>query len=84
MWFIQPKRDYAAEMPWKHTDEPAIMTWQIRARDYNTFIANILFFINFIISLAVGFAIFSFNEPSVSLFLLGAGGGGGSCLLAWV
>ncbi|MBZ5489247.1 hypothetical protein HW452_17135 [Halomonas aquamarina] len=45
MWFIQPKRDYVAEMPWKYLDEPAIMTWQIRARDYNTFIANLLFFI---------------------------------------
>ncbi|SNY96350.1 hypothetical protein [Halomonas sp. hl-4] len=76
MWFIQPKRDYVAEMPWKHDDEPAVMTWQIRARDYNTFIANILFCINFIISLAVGFAIFSFNEPGISSFLLGAGGGG--------
>lgn len=43
MWFIQPKRDYVAEMPWKHLDEPAIMTWQIRVRDYNTFISNIFF-----------------------------------------
>ncbi|KPQ25452.1 MAG: hypothetical protein HLUCCA13_05345 [Halomonas sp. HL-48] len=44
MWFIQPKRDYVAEMPWKHADEPAVMTWQIRARDYNVFIANCGFF----------------------------------------
>jgi hypothetical protein len=76
MWFIQPKRDYVAEMPWKHTDEPAVMAWQIRTRDYYTFIANILFCINFIISFAVGFAAFSFNEPSMSSFILGAGGGG--------
>ncbi|QNI02740.1 hypothetical protein HXW73_07205 [Halomonas sp. SH5A2] len=76
MWFIQPKRDYVAEMPWKHADEPAVMTWQIRARDYNTFIANVLFCINFIISFAVGFAVFSFNEPSMFSFILGAGGGG--------
>ena len=75
MWFIQPKRDYVAEMPWKHTDEPAIMTWQIRVRDYNTFIANILFCIIFIISFAVGFAVFSLNEPSMSSFLLGVGSG---------
>lgn len=43
MWFIQPKQDYIAQIPWKHTDEPAVMNWQIRARNYNVFVANILF-----------------------------------------
>ncbi|BBI64244.1 hypothetical protein HSBAA_55500 [Vreelandella sulfidaeris] len=43
MWFIQPKRDYIAAMPWKHADEPVVMAWQIRVRDYNTFIANLYF-----------------------------------------
>ncbi|WP_240488280.1 MULTISPECIES: hypothetical protein [unclassified Halomonas] len=36
MWFIQPKQDYIPEIPWKHADEPAVMAWQIRARNYNT------------------------------------------------
>ena len=36
MWFIQPKQDYIPEIPWKHVDEPAVMAWQIRARNYNT------------------------------------------------
>src|SRR5690554_53628 len=44
MWFIQPKQDYVAQLPWKHADEPAVMAWQIRARDYNTFVANLGFF----------------------------------------
>nr|WP_298378759.1 hypothetical protein [uncultured Halomonas sp.] len=45
MWFIQPKKDYVAEMPWKHLDEPAVMSWQIRVRDYDTGIANNTFFL---------------------------------------
>ncbi|BBI64239.1 hypothetical protein HSBAA_55450 [Vreelandella sulfidaeris] len=58
MWFIQPKRDYVAEMPWKHTDEPVIMTWQIRTRDYNTFIANIMFLIIVCIAIAGALAMY--------------------------
>ncbi|GGW65178.1 hypothetical protein [Vreelandella hamiltonii] len=45
MWFVQPQQDYIPEMPWKHTDEPAIMSWQIRARNYDTRAANILFLV---------------------------------------
>ncbi len=44
MWFIQPRKDYVAEMPWKHLDEPTVMSWQIRVRDYDTGIANNTFF----------------------------------------
>ncbi|MCC5883929.1 MAG: hypothetical protein JJU25_15010, partial [Halomonas sp.] len=40
MWFIQPKQDYVAQMPWKHTDEAALAAWQMRTRNYNTFVAN--------------------------------------------
>lgn len=39
MWFIQPKQDYIAQIPWKHLSEPAIISWQIRARNYDTFVA---------------------------------------------
>ncbi|KPQ25450.1 MAG: hypothetical protein HLUCCA13_05335 [Halomonas sp. HL-48] len=73
MWFIQPKRDYVAEMPWKHADEPAVMAWQIRARDYNTFIANILFFIMFFIILGVGSLLF-LAEATLLASVLGGGG----------
>ncbi|MBZ5489246.1 hypothetical protein HW452_17130 [Halomonas aquamarina] len=73
MWFIQPKRDYVVEMPWKHMDEPAIMTWQIRVRDYNTFVANILFFILFLFSLSFGLLIFS-AESNYLASILGGGG----------
>ncbi|MGY2463705.1 hypothetical protein [Vreelandella sulfidaeris] len=71
MWFIQPKRDYVAEMPWKHIDEPAIMTWQIRTRDYNTFIANIMFVMILCIALAGALAVYYFNEHFISSLLLG-------------
>ncbi len=74
MWFIQPKRDYVAEMPWKHTDEPAIMTWQIRARDYYTLPANVLFFINFIIAAGVGWVMSHAGGDSLIASLLSGGG----------
>ncbi len=45
MWFIQPRKNYIPEMPWERIDEPELMSWQIRARDYNTSVANIVFLI---------------------------------------
>ncbi|WP_104203406.1 hypothetical protein [Billgrantia saliphila] len=73
MWFIQPKQDYVAQMPWKHAEEPALMSWQIRARAYNTFVANILFVIFFIICLGVGVLLFSISEDFISSLSLGGG-----------
>ncbi len=35
MWFIQPKQDFIAEMPWRYTNENAVMSWQVRARNYD-------------------------------------------------
>ncbi|MCE8010380.1 hypothetical protein HBJ58_02760 [Halomonas desiderata] len=73
MWFIQPKQDYVAQMPWKNVDEPALMTWQIRTRNYNTFVANVLFFIMLCVCFIVGALLFMAEEkllPSV----LGGGG----------
>lgn len=75
MWFIQPKRDYIAEMPWKHTDEPAVMTWQIRTRDYYTFPANVILLIMSCISMMLGLW-FAFGwgiQSVVSQMLLGGG-----------
>ncbi|SBR49382.1 hypothetical protein [Halomonas sp. HL-93] len=75
MWFIQPKRDYVAEMPWRHADEPAVMAWQIRTRDYYTFPANIILLIMSCISLMLGLW-FAFGwgvESIVSKMLLCGG-----------
>ncbi|WP_146142923.1 hypothetical protein [Halomonas sp. ND22Bw] len=44
MWFIQPKKNYVPEMPWERVDEPEVMSWQIRVRDYNTLVGNMVFF----------------------------------------
>ncbi len=44
MWFVQPKQDYVSQIPWKHADEPDVMSWRIRARNYNIFVANIFVF----------------------------------------
>lgn len=73
MWFIQPKRDYVAEMPWKHLEEPAVTTWQIRTRDYNTFIANSFFAFIFLVAVSVG-VIFFFLEKNFFSSMLGVGG----------
>ncbi|TNH18483.1 hypothetical protein [Halomonas sp. BL6] len=63
MWFVQPKQDYIPEMPWKHTNEPALMSWQIRARNYDIFGANVLLAALTIVSL--GGAYFSFDTASL-------------------
>src|SRR5690554_7414048 len=73
MWFIQPKQDYAAQLPWKHADEPALMAWQIRTRNYNTFVANVLFLIMFLVCLIVGVLLFM-AEENLLPSLLGGGG----------
>ncbi|MBD3895334.1 hypothetical protein IEI94_05670 [Halomonas sp. ML-15] len=51
MWFVQPKQDHISQIPWIHADETAIMSWQIRARNYNVFVANILFCVLFVVCL---------------------------------
>ena len=32
-----------AQLHWKYADEPALLAWTIRARNYNTFVANAMF-----------------------------------------
>ena len=32
-----------AQLHWKYADEPALLVWTIRARNYNTFVANAMF-----------------------------------------
>ncbi len=74
MWFVQPKQDYIPEMPWKHADEPAVVSWQIRARNYNTYAANALFSVFFLVSLGGGYFMALVDEsPLVSFFDRGGG-----------
>jgi len=35
--------DLPPQLQWKYANEPELMTWSIRARDYNTFVANLMF-----------------------------------------
>ena len=35
--------DLPAQLHWKYADEPALLAWTIRARNYNTFVANAMF-----------------------------------------
>ena len=35
--------DLPPQLQWKHANEPELMTWSIRARNYNTFVANLMF-----------------------------------------
>ena len=35
--------DLPPQLQWKYANEPELMTWSIRARNYNTFIANAMF-----------------------------------------
>ncbi|MBW6392597.1 hypothetical protein [Billgrantia antri] len=73
MWFIQPKQDYVALMPWKHADEPAVMSWQIRARDYNTFVANLALIPMGLVCLGGAYMASLFAQTLLGSFLLGWG-----------
>ncbi|MGP9767985.1 hypothetical protein ACT3UM_19900 [Halomonas sp. AOP13-D3-9] len=77
MWFIQPKQDYIPEIPWKHVDEPAVMSWQIRARNYDTSGSNFSLIVIALISLGgayFGFYVGSLAEGTLLVsILMGAG-----------
>ncbi|HBO3047170.1 TPA: hypothetical protein L4Q92_006058 [Pseudomonas aeruginosa] len=33
------------QLEWKYANEPELMSWTVKARNYNTFVANIMFLI---------------------------------------
>ena len=35
--------DLPPQLQWKYANEPELMTWSVRARNYNTFVANLMF-----------------------------------------
>ena len=45
---INKAPDLPPQLQWKFTNEPELMTWAIRARNYNTFVANSMFLFCFI------------------------------------
>ncbi|TNH18485.1 hypothetical protein [Halomonas sp. BL6] len=73
MWFVQPKQDYVSQIPWKYGDEPAVMSWQIRARNYNVFVANILFCVFFVICLVSAYLSSFAGGGLLSRTLIGGG-----------
>ncbi|MBT2787154.1 MULTISPECIES: hypothetical protein [unclassified Halomonas] len=73
MWFIQPKQDYIPEIPWKHADEPAVMAWQIRARNYNTTPDNLALIPMSLIAFGGGYVMSLLVQSLLGSFLLGGG-----------
>ncbi|MBT2771005.1 hypothetical protein J7J47_02010 [Halomonas sp. ISL-60] len=73
MWFIQPKQDYIPEIPWKHADDSAVMAWQVRARNYNTFVTNTILFVLALINIGAAYAVSLLAETLFFSFLVGGG-----------
>ncbi|WP_417422408.1 hypothetical protein [Halomonas sp.] len=73
MWFIQPKRDYIPEMKWERAGEEALLSWQVRARNYNVFVANIVFIVGLGIAMLVGGAAYALPESLVGKVAMGSG-----------
>ncbi|SDM95189.1 hypothetical protein SAMN05192555_1332 [Franzmannia pantelleriensis] len=73
MWFIQPREDYKASVPWKSVDDDVVASWQIRARNYSVKSANVMLAFVFFLALLAGWVAFLFggNNTLLSIFLGG-------------
>lgn len=40
MWFMQPKQDFFSELSWDNPKDSTLMSWQVKARAYDTSMAN--------------------------------------------
>ncbi|WP_426202231.1 hypothetical protein [Pseudomonas sp. TWP3-1] len=49
-------------LQWTYSDEPELLGWTIRARNYNTFVANCMFFFMVTITLGASFIMYSVYE----------------------
>lgn len=65
------------QLQWKHEKEPALLEWTIRARNYNTFVANLMFFACLIAITTASFFIYQsmdddpvFSATLTSLFFI--------------
>ncbi|MDB1113937.1 hypothetical protein [Pseudomonas extremaustralis] len=69
--------DLPPQLQWKYANEPELMTWTIRARNYNTFVANAMFWFCFIAITAGSIFLYRdtkeylvFNTTSTLLFFI--------------
>ncbi|MBU6961419.1 hypothetical protein KRR23_27265 [Pseudomonas sp. CVAP len=62
--------DKALELPsqlqWKYADEPELLGWTIRARNYNTLVANSMFAFMSIVIMGGAYAVYSVTTPGES------------------
>ncbi|PAU77484.1 hypothetical protein [Halomonas salipaludis] len=74
MWFIQPREDYKASVPWKNVDDDVVASWQIRARNYSVKSADVMFYVMLFFSLVVGWFFSSWEKESFVVSLMMGGG----------
>lgn len=48
-----------AQLTWKYAHEPELMSWTIRARSYNTFVANLLFIFLLVVNISLAYFAYS-------------------------
>ncbi|MEE3636686.1 hypothetical protein UIA24_20885 [Pseudomonas sp. AL 58] len=67
-------RELPPQLTWKYAHEPELLGWRIKARNYNTVIANGLFFFWLVVAVWFGFSMHSnfetYDEPVRSLCAL--------------
>jgi hypothetical protein len=56
------------QLQWKYANEPELLGWTIRARNYNTFVANCMFVFMSVVIVGAGFIMYSvysgMSQPS--------------------
>ena len=50
------------QLQWQYADEPELLGWTIRARNYNTFVANGMFAFMSVVIVGGGFIMYSVYE----------------------
>ncbi|ALI01905.1 hypothetical protein C1Y08_16120 [Pseudomonas sp. FW306-02-F02-AA] len=58
--------DLPPQLQWKYADEPELLGWTIRARNYNTFVANCMFAFMSIVIMGGTYAVYSVAPPGES------------------
>ncbi|WP_256672849.1 hypothetical protein [Pseudomonas sp. C1C7] len=54
--------DLPSQLQWKYADEPELLGWTIRARNYNTFVANCMFWFMAALIMAGAFIMYAVYE----------------------
>lgn len=55
-------------LQWRYADEPALLAWTIKARNYNTLVANYMFGFMLLVDLVATYAIYAVRIPGGSDF----------------